>query len=625
MVPQGPFDLRVEPGRVEITLDHSLMGPGRFVFDQAGNMVGRDAEAIFPLDQVTGVEVQATWMGPGQPHAFLGVVLAAGNRTTYVCLHTDKQRVAEAMEAIGALVGLPVRYREQPFQRQVRELLGGAGGQTGVLEQGARAMRGCALVAQLLFLAFFMAAGAVVFGVSLAVGGGTPFTLAIGALFFVVPASMMAATIWRLVRRARRGEATPEGATGETRAAPPASPPRPAAPLNTWALMGRTGSLPFGLIFLAIGLMAWLGSLLNVATEVRYAVEGEVADGVIVEKRVARGKNTNHYATIRFRLPDGLDVEDEEQVDADRWRRLAAGARVRVSYLRSAPHQNRLHGETSWGEAFVLAAFGGIFGGVGGFLSWRAAHNVQLWRRLLREGALAEGTVVEVATTNVRINRQPRFVIRYQYTDPNGQPQQGRSHYLPPDEAERWRPGDVGEVRYDPRRPELSMWIGTLVERAEEPPREARAPSVWRPAAPAGRVADAPPAVPTPVVVSAAEAVPATTSNPAADATPPVPTPGPRLVFLTGPGAGKRAALDESPSVIGRSIAAEVAVDGDMKVGYQHARLTRGEQGWTVQEAAGSGGTWVNGERLSGPRALRDGDVIRVGGTELRFEDRGDG
>jgi pSer/pThr/pTyr-binding forkhead associated (FHA) protein len=31
-------------------------------------------------------------------------------------------------------------------------------------------------------------------------------------------------------------------------------------------------------------------------------------------------------------------------------------------------------------------------------------------------------------------------------------------------------------------------------------------------------------------------------------------------------------------------------------------------------------GTFVNGERLDGRQRLRDGDVVQIGDTELRFE-----
>ncbi len=89
----------LEPERVEITLDTALVGPGRSVFDRARNLVERDAEALFPLDHVTRIEVQSMSTGPGR-YSFLAAVRSEGNRTTYVVLNADKARVAQTAEAI---------------------------------------------------------------------------------------------------------------------------------------------------------------------------------------------------------------------------------------------------------------------------------------------------------------------------------------------------------------------------------------------------------------------------------------------------------------------------------------------------------------------------------------------
>jgi pSer/pThr/pTyr-binding forkhead associated (FHA) protein len=46
---------------------------------------------------------------------------------------------------------------------------------------------------------------------------------------------------------------------------------------------------------------------------------------------------------------------------------------------------------------------------------------------------------------------------------------------------------------------------------------------------------------------------------------------------------------------------------------------TRRDGVW-VHDLGSTNGTFVNGERLERPRRLVDGDVVRVGSTELRFE-----
>jgi len=49
---------------------------------------------------------------------------------------------------------------------------------------------------------------------------------------------------------------------------------------------------------------------------------------------------------------------------------------------------------------------------------------------------------------------------RYRYVDRMGEEHRGSSGYLEPEEAAEWKAGDVGVVRFDPRRPSRSIWIG---------------------------------------------------------------------------------------------------------------------------------------------------------------------
>jgi len=57
----------------------------------------------------------------------------------------------------------------------------------------------------------------------------------------------------------------------------------------------------------------------------------------------------------------------------------------------------------------------------------------------------------------------------------------------------------------------------------------------------------------------------------------------------------------------------------DPTVSHLHAVLERFGGGWTVRDLGSRNGTFVNGQRISGSRALRDGDEIRVGETSLLF------
>jgi pSer/pThr/pTyr-binding forkhead associated (FHA) protein len=71
---------------------------------------------------------------------------------------------------------------------------------------------------------------------------------------------------------------------------------------------------------------------------------------------------------------------------------------------------------------------------------------------------------------------------------------------------------------------------------------------------------------------------------------------------------------------IGRSEANDVALPWDARVSRTHAALERLGADWTVvDDGLSRNGTWVNGERVTARRRLRDGDVLRVGGTVLAF------
>jgi len=79
--------------------------------------------------------------------------------------------------------------------------------------------------------------------------------------------------------------------------------------------------------------------------------------------------------------------------------------------------------------------------------------------------------------------------------------------------------------------------------------------------------------------------------------------------------AGDRGAL-----WIGRSSAADVSLPGDGEVSKLHAQIEHvGGDCTLVDDGLSRNGSFVNEERVSGRRMLRDGDVIRVGRTRIRF------
>ena len=74
---------------------------------------------------------------------------------------------------------------------------------------------------------------------------------------------------------------------------------------------------------------------------------------------------------------------------------------------------------------------------------------------------------------------------------------------------------------------------------------------------------------------------------------------------------------------IGRLPACEVAVPWDTEDSRAHALLEQVGGAWTVEDRGSRNGTSVNAARISGPHVLHDGDVVRVGRTQLVFHAAG--
>jgi pSer/pThr/pTyr-binding forkhead associated (FHA) protein len=82
----------------------------------------------------------------------------------------------------------------------------------------------------------------------------------------------------------------------------------------------------------------------------------------------------------------------------------------------------------------------------------------------------------------------------------------------------------------------------------------------------------------------------------------------------------------ERPLKIGRDPMCELCLSHDDRVSRLHAELENVGEVWTVADHGLSrNGTFVNEERVTGQRVLRDGDVVRIGGTYMLFRAPGEG
>ena len=95
-----------------------------------------------------------------------------------------------------------------------------------------------------------------------------------------------------------------------------------------------------------------------------------------------------------------------------------------------------------------------------------------------------------------------------------------------------------------------------------------------------------------------------------------------KLVVLKSPALepGEEVPVDALPVAIGRGGQNEVPLDGDEFASAQHARFESKRDGLWVEDIGSTNGTFVNGARVTTPRRLTKGDVVRVGQTDFRVE-----
>jgi hypothetical protein len=93
----------------------------------------------------------------------------------------------------------------------------------------------------------------------------------------------------------------------------------------------------------------------------------------------------------------------------------------------------------------------------------------------------------------------------------------------------------------------------------------------------------------------------------------------PTLTCLTGLDVGLTFALAEAKTDIGRGTDVDLRIR-DRAVSRSHARILRAGSAFSVQDLGSPNGVFVNGHRVKRTARLRDGDVIELGQTILRFQ-----
>jgi hypothetical protein len=95
-----------------------------------------------------------------------------------------------------------------------------------------------------------------------------------------------------------------------------------------------------------------------------------------------------------------------------------------------------------------------------------------------------------------------------------------------------------------------------------------------------------------------------------------------RLVVVKSPALeeGDEVQLDSTPLMLGRGARNDVDLARDEYASSEHARIEPRRDGVWIEDVGSTNGTYLNGTRLTGPKRLSVGDVVRVGETELRYD-----
>ena len=99
-----------------------------------------------------------------------------------------------------------------------------------------------------------------------------------------------------------------------------------------------------------------------------------------------------------------------------------------------------------------------------------------------------------------------------------------------------------------------------------------------------------------------------------------IPRAAPRLIMQTGPDAGVEITIDKEIMLIGRGEMCDIVID-DPLVSRRHSLISWDGAHCTLEDLGSTNGTFINGQRLTGPRILKTDDELRIANVEIMFSD----
>jgi pSer/pThr/pTyr-binding forkhead associated (FHA) protein len=83
---------------------------------------------------------------------------------------------------------------------------------------------------------------------------------------------------------------------------------------------------------------------------------------------------------------------------------------------------------------------------------------------------------------------------------------------------------------------------------------------------------------------------------------------------------GEEWQLNSAALTFGRGTQNDVQLQRDEYASSTHARIEPRRDGVWLEDIGSTNGTYLNGIRLTRPKRLTAGDIVRIGETELRYE-----
>lgn len=87
---------------------------------------------------------------------------------------------------------------------------------------------------------------------------------------------------------------------------------------------------------------------------------------------------------------------------------------------------------------------------------------------------------------------------------------------------------------------------------------------------------------------------------------------------IVNPKTGEIVVLRGNLVSVGRGNTCDLRLS-DPSVSRKHASLVLYEDGWAIEDSGSASGTFLNGEKVTSPQLLFDGDIITLGATRLSF------